>query len=52
MEAVKCPVCGKEFIPATENIYKASIKGRTKHLCSWTCYRKIQRAKEAKKKRE
>lgn len=50
MELVKCFVCGKEFIPAPENVYKASIKGKVKHLCSWSCLRKLQREKEAKKK--
>jgi hypothetical protein len=29
-----CPVCGKNFIPASEHIY---TDGKTK-LCGWNCY--------------
>jgi hypothetical protein len=49
MEVVKCPVCGKSFIPAPEHIYKAWIKGKAKPLCGWNCLRKLERAIEAKK---
>lgn len=50
MKFVKCFVCGKEFILPPENVYKVNIKGRDQHLCSWSCLRSFQRAKEAKKK--
>ena len=50
MELVRCPMCGKSFIPAPEHIYKAPIKGRVKYLCGWNCLRKLEREKEAKKK--
>lgn len=45
-----CPVCGKEFILAPCNIYKLTIDGKIKHLCSWNCMRKLEREKEANKK--
>lgn len=44
----KCPVCGKEFYLAPENVYKLVIKEKKVHFCSWTCYRKAQKALEAK----
>ena len=48
MRVEKCHVCGKEFILSVSNIYKVKIEGRVKHLCSYGCYREVQ--KEAEKK--
>ena len=45
-----CPICGKEFILPCENVYKLIIKGRTKHYCSYTCYRVAQKEIEGAKK--
>ena len=42
-----CPVCGKTFILKPLNIYKLYVKGELKHFCSYTCYRVVQRKKEA-----
>lgn len=36
----KCPKCGKTFIKPVENIYRLTIKGKTKHYCSYSCWRK------------
>lgn len=35
-----CPVCGKWFIKPVENIYKVKIRGKLKHCCSYSCWRK------------
>ena len=32
-----CSVCGKEFIPGAQHIYKTTV-GRTKYQCSSTCW--------------
>ena len=50
MVFVTRPVCGKEFIQAPENIYKITVHGRVKHLCSWSCLRAHEREKEAGKR--
>ena len=40
-----CPVCGKNFVPAGQHMYKDA---RTNSLvCSWTCMLKSERLKEA-----
>lgn len=54
-----CPVCGKHFVPAAQNIYKIRMRTGSKNkdyiskdVCSYTCFRKWQREKEeAKEKR-
>lgn len=46
MDLIKCPVCGKSFIRAPEHIYKAVIDGGVKYLCSWSCFRKVQKENE------
>ena len=50
MKLVNCPVCGKSFIQAPSNIFKATINGRVKHLCGWNCMRTLEQEKEDKKK--
>ena len=49
-KSVKCPICGKSFVPAPYHVYKMFIKGSYRYLCSWSCYRKAEREKENKKK--
>ena len=49
MAIKKCYVCGTEFTLAPCHIYKATVEGRVKHLCSYGCLRKLQKEKEAKK---
>ena len=46
----KCPVCGKAFLKAPENIYKLTVKGVVTHYCSYTCYRAVQKRQERGKK--
>lgn len=48
MDPVKCPVCGKSFIPAPENVFRTTIRGRVKHLCSWKCFRKQEKKQSSK----
>ena len=43
-----CPVCGKTFILKPLNIYKLYVKDELKHFCSYTCYRVVQKEREAK----
>lgn len=54
-ETVKCPICGKTFVPAPQHIYKFTDKGRIKSVCSWGCMRahekKIEQEKEEQKKK-
>lgn len=42
----KCPVCGKEFIPAPFHVYKVYTKGQYKLACSWNCVRKWEKKKK------
>jgi hypothetical protein len=46
LESYICPVCGKEFIPATEHIYSAFFGKNRKLVCRWTCMAKAQREHE------
>lgn len=51
----KCPICGKEFIPAPQHIYKMKTNGGyTKLLCSYHCMRayeeKVEKERQKKKK--
>ena len=41
----KCPVCGKEFMPAPYHVYAED--GRT--FCKWSCLCEYRRRKETKK---
>ena len=50
MAVRKCPICGKEFTLAPCHIYKATVNGRVKPLCSYSCVRKLEKEREAKKK--
>ena len=49
-EAV-CPECGKEFIVPTDNVYHLVVDGKKRHFCSYSCFRAVQKRKEAKRKR-
>lgn len=42
----KCPICGKNFIPAPEHIYRY----RKQLFCKWTCYRSFLRQNEERPK--
>lgn len=48
MQYRTCYVCGKTFILAPENIYKAHVGGKVKHLCGWNCLRALEKKKAAK----
>lgn len=48
----RCPVCGKEFVPAPLHAYKDQ-RARTKKLvCSYTCMRKSERMEEYRQKKK
>ena len=39
-----CSVCGKQFIPAPQHMYKIISKknGKTEYQCSYTCWNKAK----------
>lgn len=39
-ELRKCDDCGKEFIPASQHLYKLNKEGRTRWYCSYTCWKR------------
>ena len=43
-----CPICGKLFIRPAENIYKMTVEEKLVHYCSYTCFRVVQKEREAK----
>ena len=43
-----CPICGKNFIPGAQHVYK--IKHQL--ACSWGCLRKHEKETEAQKKKK
>ena len=52
-----CPICGKHFVPAAQNVYKIRVRvGRrgytTLDCCSYTCYRQHQKNVEAAKEKK
>ena len=42
-----CSMCGKDYIKAPGSIYKVTYKGRINQCCSYTCYQKALKVKEA-----
>lgn len=48
----KCPICGKEFLPAGQHSYKiGTIVKQQKLVCTYTCMRKWEREQEEKNKK-
>ncbi len=47
-----CSVCGKRYIAAKHTVYKLMFRGKTKHFCGYTCYRKIDKLMEEKNTEE
>ena len=45
----KCAVCGKNFVPAVEHVFKESAHGRIKWFCGYNCNCKFDRAHPKKK---
>lgn len=45
-----CPVCGKEFFPTPEHVYRAGKGIRTIFFCSWSCLNRKDEAKHTPKK--
>jgi hypothetical protein len=41
---IKCPVCGKMFIPAPKHVYKD--RNRKIRVCSWKCVCESERLKK------
>ena len=44
---VKCPICGKKFVPAAQHIYKAN----SRVVCSWGCQRAVEKKREEEKEK-
>ena len=49
LRELKCPICGKNFIPAAEHIYD---NGADVSVCSWTCHLEARRRKEMGKPKQ
>ena len=47
---IKCPVCGKEFLPAPQHVYK--LAGGKRLVCSYSCELRSMREREEKKKKQ
>ena len=48
----KCPICGKNFIPAPQHSWGyRKNKNQFVKVCSYSCHREAQRQKESKRKR-
>lgn len=43
-----CCVCKKLFFSTPEWVYKKRVRTKTIYYCSWTCYRKTEKAQEEK----
>lgn len=52
IQEVKCPVCGKVFIPSPEHVYKVYLKGYNayKKVCSYHCMMDYRRKKKGRNK--
>lgn len=49
----KCPVCGKEFLPAGLHSYKIGTNScHLKLVCTYTCQRKWEQEQEEKRKKK
>lgn len=48
-----CPVCGKNFVPAPEHIYRIRInKNRSNLVCTYNCMINWQNKHEKRSRRE
>ena len=45
-----CSMCENKFIKPVSNTYKLKINDKILHYCSYTCYRKVQKEQEEKKR--
>lgn len=34
---VNCPICGKRFIPAPEHVFRRTVNGKLRYICSYHC---------------
>ena len=46
-----CGVCYKQFVRNRSSIYKVAYKGKTFHMCSYTCYGRAKDKKARDSKR-
>ena len=52
MPELKCPICGKWFIPAACHAYKSKCKPSGKKVCSWHCVLESERRRGAAKNKK
>lgn len=54
LETVECPICGKIFVPAIENVFKITKytqKGASKvDVCSYSCFNRAKKPDGRKRK--
>lgn len=43
LNVIKCPVCGRDFLPAPYHAYKIQTKLGRKRVCSWKCLRQNEK---------
>lgn len=49
---LKCPICGKTFVPAPEHIYRDKRAWRGNFVCSYGCMLKSEQMKNESRKRK
>ena len=49
---LKCPICGKKFVPAPEHIYRDKRVWNGRFVCSYGCVIKSERMKGESGKKE
>lgn len=49
---LKCPICGKTFVPAPEHIYRDKRVWHGRFVCSYSCVLKSERMKNERGKKE
>lgn len=49
---LKCPICGKTFVPAPEHIYRDKRVWRGSFVCSYGCMLKSEQMKNESRKRK
>jgi hypothetical protein len=42
-----CPICGREFLPAVQTIYKVKANRKIYNCCGYTCWEEAKKRKKA-----
>ena len=52
LKELKCPICGKIFVPAPEHVYRDKRSWHGRFVCSYGCVIKSERMKGERGKKE